>query len=254
MSSEASTLLGLLADDDRLRTVAALVLGSGPAPAAEVANAARLDLRRAVKALTRLAGAGLVDQDGDSYALRPERFREALEALGRPEGPAVPNSGLGADADRILRIFVRDGKLVQIPAVQSKRRVVLDWLARLFEPGQAYPEKEVNERLAAVHADYAAAPVPGRRRVSPPARWVLLARWRDVRGGQSLGGQGIGASAEDERVALHVDLHGAAFAEYPFEQGHRQAVAELLLDRALERPGAEVGVVAPLRQPQLRFR
>ena len=156
MSSEASTLLGLLADDDRLRTVAALVLGSGPATAAEVATAAGLDLRRSAKALTRLAGAGLVDHDGDSYVLRPERFREALDSLGRPEEPAVPNSGLGADADRILHIFVRDGRLVQIPAVHSKRLVVLDWLARLFEPGQAYPEKEVNERLSAVHADYAA--------------------------------------------------------------------------------------------------
>ena len=147
MRSEASTLLGLLADDDRLRTVAVLVLGS-PATAAEVADAARLDLRRAAKALTRLAGAGLVDQDGDSFALRPERFREALESLGRPDDPAVPSSGLGADADRILRIFVRDGRLVQIPAVHGKRRVVLDWLARLFEPGRAYPEHEVNERLA----------------------------------------------------------------------------------------------------------
>lgn len=156
MSSEASTLLGLLADDDRLRTVAALVLSSGPATVAEIATAAGLDLRRAAKALTRLAGAGLVDQDGASYVLRPERFREALESLGRPDDPAAPSTGLGADADRILRIFVRDGRLVQIPAVHSKRRVVLDWLARLFEPGQAYPETEVNERLSAVHPDYAA--------------------------------------------------------------------------------------------------
>ncbi|HKN90253.1 MAG TPA: hypothetical protein VJ622_08225, partial [Acidimicrobiia bacterium] len=82
MSSEASTLLGLLADDDRLRTVAALVLGRRPASASEVAAAAGLDLRRAAKALTRLAGAGLVDQHGDSYVLRPERFREALDSLG----------------------------------------------------------------------------------------------------------------------------------------------------------------------------
>jgi len=156
MSSEASTLLGLLADEDRLRTVAALVLGAGPATAAEVATAADLDLRRAAKALTRLAGAGLVDQHGDSYVLRPERFREALDSLGRPVAPAGLDSGLGADADRILRIFVHDGKLVQIPAVHSKRLVVLDWLARMFEPGQAYPESEVNERLASVHPDYAA--------------------------------------------------------------------------------------------------
>ena len=157
MSSEASTLLGLLADDDRLRTVAALVLGSGPATASEVAAAAGLDLRRAAKALTRLAGAGLVDQDGDSYMLRPERFREAFESLDRSAEPVdIPHSGRGRDADRILKIFVRDGKLVQIPVVHSKRLVVLDWLANMFEPGQAYVEKDVNERLSAVHPDFAA--------------------------------------------------------------------------------------------------
>ncbi len=156
MSTEASTLLGLLADDDRLRTVAALVLGAGPASAAEVATTAGLDVRRAAKALTRLAGAGLVDQTGDSYVLRPERFREALESLGRSEETATPHSGRGPDSDRILRIFVRDGTLVQIPAVHSKRLVVLDWLAGLFEPGQAYVEKDVNELLSAVHPDYAA--------------------------------------------------------------------------------------------------
>jgi hypothetical protein len=156
MNSEAFTLLGLLADEDRLRTVAALVLGTGPLSAAEVAAAAGLDLRRAAKALTRLAGAGLVDQHGDSYALRPERFREALDSLGRTEALAGVDSRLGADADRILRIFVRDGRLVQIPAVHSKRLVVLDWLAGLFEPGRAYPENEVNEALGQVHADYAA--------------------------------------------------------------------------------------------------
>jgi hypothetical protein len=40
--------------------------------------------------------------------------------------------------------------------VHSKRLVVLDFLARLFEPGQAYPETEVNERLARYHPDVAA--------------------------------------------------------------------------------------------------
>ena len=164
MSSEASTLLGLLADDDRLRTVAALILGSGPASVSEVAAATGLDLRRTAKALTRLAGAGLVDQTGDSYVLRPERFREALDSLGRSEEsgglhlppPDSPHSGRGPESDRILRIFLRDGRLVQIPAVHSKRLVVLDWLASMFEPGQAYAEKEVNEIIGRVHPDYAA--------------------------------------------------------------------------------------------------
>src|SRR5690349_4326223 len=100
MSSEAASLLGLLADDDRLRVVAALVLHAGAASTAEVAEAAGLDVRRAAKALSRLAGAGVIDQTGDAHELRPDVFRLALESLGRPEPPAGPGSRLGGDADR----------------------------------------------------------------------------------------------------------------------------------------------------------
>jgi len=156
MSSEAATLLGLLADDDRLRTVAALVLRSGPASVAAVTEATGLDVRRAATALTRLVNAGVVDQDGDAYVLRAEVFREALASLGHEDAPAPIDSGLGAEADRVLRVFVRHGRLTQIPAVHGKRLVILDWLANMFEPGRAYPEPEVNETLKAVHPDYAA--------------------------------------------------------------------------------------------------
>jgi hypothetical protein len=156
MSSEAATLLGLLADEDRLRGVAVLALARGPVSAAGVAEAAGIDLRRAATALSRLANSGVVDQQGDAYELRPDVFRDALDSLGHDESPAPVDSGLGAEADRVLRAFVRDGKLTQIPAVHSKRLVVLDWLANMFEPGRAYPEPEVNETLKAVHPDYAA--------------------------------------------------------------------------------------------------
>jgi hypothetical protein len=51
---------------------------------------------------------------------------------------------------------VRDGRLVSIPAQQSKRRVVLQHIVRVFEPGIRYPEREVNALLAVWHADHAA--------------------------------------------------------------------------------------------------
>lgn len=160
MSQEAATLLGLLADPDRLRAVAALVLGARTA--AEVAEAAGLEVPRAGKALSRIAGAGLADQEGDGYVLRPERFGEALRTIiaarAGDEGaePAGSASGLGPEAERVLRIFLRDGRLTQIPAARAKRTVVLDFLAGLFEPGEAYPERAVNEKLAAYHPDVAA--------------------------------------------------------------------------------------------------
>lgn len=153
MTGEAATVLGLLSDDDRLRVVAALVLGARTA--GEAAEAAGLPVTRAGRALARLTTGGLVEQDGDGYRLLAHRFRDALEALRGP-APETPDSGLGPDADKVLRAFLRDGRLTSIPAVHSKRLVVLDYLARQFEPGEAYPEKVVNERLAAFHPDYAA--------------------------------------------------------------------------------------------------
>lgn len=159
MTAEAATLLGLLTDDDRLRVVGALALGARTAT--EVAEAAGLPVTRAGRALARLTTGGLVERDlgaksqEHTYRLLPERFRDALESLERP-APKTPDSGLGPDADKVLKAFLRHGRLTSIPAARSKRLVVLDYLAGLFEPGEAYPEDVVNERLAAFHPDYAA--------------------------------------------------------------------------------------------------
>jgi hypothetical protein len=63
----------------------------------------------------------------------------------------------GRDPDEVvLQRFLVGGRLVAIPAQRSKRRVVLDHLASLFEPGVRYTEAEVNQALAAYHPDYAA--------------------------------------------------------------------------------------------------
>ena len=59
--------------------------------------------------------------------------------------------------DSVLRTFVApDVRLERLPARRAKRLVVLDHLAQLFEPGERYPEAEVNRRLRAAHDDVAA--------------------------------------------------------------------------------------------------
>ncbi len=64
---------------------------------------------------------------------------------------------VAGDPDRVLRAFLdANGRLVRVPAKRSKRLVVLDLLAQEFEPGEAYPETEVNSRLRAFHDDVAA--------------------------------------------------------------------------------------------------
>ena len=150
---EAGTIVGLLADPTRLKVVAALALGAGTIE--EVAEASGLSLKDVALAARRLARNGLVHRDGHALALRTERFaaaaRAAAEAAPQPER-------LSDDPveDAVLSAFVRDGRLVSIPAQYSERRVVLDHLVRVFEPGVRYPEREVNALLAVWHADVAA--------------------------------------------------------------------------------------------------
>lgn len=61
------------------------------------------------------------------------------------------------DRDAVLRAFLADdGSLRSIPTRLRKRLVVLDHLAQQFEPGQHYPEAEVNARLRPFHPDVAA--------------------------------------------------------------------------------------------------
>ena len=59
--------------------------------------------------------------------------------------------------DRVLRNFLAaDGRLHTIPSKHSKLLVVLDHIAQSFEPGQSYPEQEVNAIIERFHPDYAA--------------------------------------------------------------------------------------------------
>ena len=56
----------------------------------------------------------------------------------------------------ILARFIRDGRIVTLPAKRSRRLVLLDHIAQRFEPGVQYPESAVNRELRNLHEDYAA--------------------------------------------------------------------------------------------------
>src|SRR3954463_16135409 len=150
---DAATIVGLLADPARLKVVAALALGAGSIE--EVAAASGLPLKDVALAARRLARNGLVQRDGHQLALHTQRFSAAAGAAAEAPPAPEPLSDDPAE-DAVLSAFVRDGRLVSIPAQHSKRRVVLEHLVRVFEPGVRYPEREVNALLAVWHADVAA--------------------------------------------------------------------------------------------------
>ena len=56
--------------------------------------------------------------------------------------------------DKILNTFMVDGVIKTMPVQRKKRNVILERLAKDFEIGKEYTEKEVNLMIAAYHEDF----------------------------------------------------------------------------------------------------
>jgi hypothetical protein len=146
----SATLIGLLADEQRLRVVAAIALGARTIEAA--AAAADTDIATVQTVLPRLVSAGLVEQRDGLYV-----SLEALRAAAR-DRPArqrdLPDAT--AEQQRVLRNFVEDGRLRRLPARQGQRRVILEYVAGCFDADRQYVESEVNDLLTPLHDDHVA--------------------------------------------------------------------------------------------------
>lgn len=79
----------------------------------------------------------------------PENSRSIDERGPVPSGVSDPTTAA------VFRAFFVQGRLQTMPAKRAKRLVVLDHIARVFEPGVRYPETDVNAFLSAIHPDYA---------------------------------------------------------------------------------------------------
>lgn len=154
---DAASVLALLVAGDRLPVVAALVLGAQTI--GDISARSQVPARDVLRVLTRLESAGLASADGAHWTLHIDVLRDVV--TGHRWSPAQDTSSdeMAAESPAraaVLRAFFRDGRLVRLPAQRTKRLVVLDKIARDFEPGVRYPEVDVNEKLTAYHPDYAA--------------------------------------------------------------------------------------------------
>ena len=168
MDPELLTALKALSDASRLRIVG-LLAGGRRFSVEELAAALALTPGTVVHHLKRLRSAGLVEafprHPYVEYELRLSRLAGIggeLDRIGRKEEAGLELPGPDgrprpAWEAKVLRSFLAaDGRLEQIPAQEKKRLVVLRYLAEtVFQPGRAYPEKEVNMALALRHPDVA---------------------------------------------------------------------------------------------------
>ncbi|MFE6621641.1 DUF2087 domain-containing protein [Streptomyces sp. NPDC057740] len=146
-------LVRLFAEETRVRAFAAVALGAGSTE--QVARAAGLPARETAVALLRLREQGVVTagddgQLGVAYALFKEYARTADRRARASEAAESPASDEQRAADLVLRTFVRDGRLVRLPARWTRKKLVLRHIAeQTFEPGVEYPERTVNDKLRA---------------------------------------------------------------------------------------------------------
>lgn len=146
-------LWGLLADEDRLRVFAALSLGAQSLT--DVASTAGVEPRLVVRALKRLEKGGVVRRIGHDWELRRDVIAEQARLTATPPG-AYEEEGLDPSYASVLRSFLRNGRLTTVPATRSKRLVVLDHVAKAFDIGVRYTEREVDALLHIFHPDHAA--------------------------------------------------------------------------------------------------
>jgi len=152
-SDDALGVLAVLADEERIRVAAAVVLGAHTTE--EVVSATGLKQRRVLEALTRLEAAGVVRRHDGGWSFDVARLKEIARESRTVDAPDDVGD-VARETAQVLRTFLKGGRLTQIPAQHGKRLVVLDHVARVFEIGMRYPEKEVNAHLRAFHPDTAA--------------------------------------------------------------------------------------------------
>ena len=133
------------------------MLAAGDRSADEIAAATGVTVARVHKHLNRLTATGVVrvSEDRHTYRLDPETLRWAAEQVGPPREAGLALGAANEDEEAVLRTFFRNGRLTEIPAKESKRRIVLERIALEFEPGERYEEPEVNAIVGRFLNDYA---------------------------------------------------------------------------------------------------
>jgi hypothetical protein len=156
MAETPDEILRALADPERLSIAGSLARSSSTSTA--LAESLGLPVARVRKHLNRLTATGVVrlGEDRRTYRLDAETLRWAAEQVGPPRDAGLALGAATEDEEAVLRTFFRNGRLTEIPAKESKRRIVLERIALEFEPGLRYDERTVNAIVGRFFNDHAA--------------------------------------------------------------------------------------------------
>jgi hypothetical protein len=153
------SLASAFLDLDRLRVAA--VLANGPASRMELEAETGISHRDLLRLLDNLQSFGIVKlqdpapRDPDHYSpyeLDLNAFTAARKAMGKYKGVRKRPSD---SREMTLETFMPGGKLHTMPLKQGQIVVILDEIARRFEPDRQYSEREINTLLEETTEDFA---------------------------------------------------------------------------------------------------
>jgi predicted transcriptional regulator len=149
----------VLADEKRLQIIG--LLARQDYSVEELAAILSLSSATVSHHLRRLLGLGLVaaraEQHYHVYSLRLQTLRDLAQQILSKEKlhQAAEHLDLDAYDQKVLRDYMVEGRLKQIPRQWKKREVILRYLVEQFEFDRRYSEREVNEIISRTHDDFA---------------------------------------------------------------------------------------------------
>ena len=165
--SDALEFVKVLSNVERLKVVGLLAVE--PLSMAQIAGRLGWAVRAAKSHLDMLVHYGLVKADeadlppaqetSRMYRLDVDWLHQASKRMLAGSRPRVSKDDFeGEDFDRkvLSEWMTPDGTLKALPQQRKKLLVILRHVLKVFEAGQRYPEKQVNELLKRFNPDFAA--------------------------------------------------------------------------------------------------
>ncbi len=148
-----------LADASRLQIIG--LLAQQERTVEEIATMLELRAPTVSHHLKRLKSLNLVSVRAEGTSRYYKLDEHGLRFLSKEvlQTEAIVSAGgadkVGSFERKVLKAFIKDGKLVQIPSQHKKRAVILNHILELFEWDRRYPEAELNAIIAELHPDTA---------------------------------------------------------------------------------------------------
>lgn len=163
------TFFKALADENRLKIVG--LLSEGEYNVGELAEKLGLSEPTVSHHLSKLRPTMILNLrtrgNQHFYTLNKEALRRTGERIvnfdmfdfdvdkSQPDKSWVNELDLSDEDKKVVRDYVYEGHLKQIPMKQPKLLAIVRWLVLHFEQGRIYTEQEVNEIIKPINPDYA---------------------------------------------------------------------------------------------------